>query len=365
MTLALMMSVPPAHGQDGVQLPDQVFGSDVISLIVIDTQQLTPDRLQQGHTALLDSLSGGDAQTRGMLQQRMSDAEQAGQRFANAHSQFSQAGGRALVVGMLPPADGGNEPQAFGLVHAEPGSDPGQLSQALAQMDENGEASELQPYVDGWWYTSDDEMVQPPQSGDMETANQLREALSLANGSSVAIGMRMNDQMREGLAQAMNNPQAAMFAPAITALQQMEIGGAGVAVGDQPGVDITLQFANEQAAQQFNQAWTTLTMLGHGMLSAQMSQMPAAQRPDPQVIQQAFTHLQMGHDANQCTLSLGEEFLGSLSPLVQQYAQMQAGQMQQQPALEDSGEMPEYEAEMEGSGSDVEEAGMELEAVAD
>lgn len=119
-------------------------------------------------------------------------------------------------------------------------------------------------------------------------------------------------------------------------LQSLSTGWSTVSFGQQPKIVTQLNFADDQAAQQFNATWDGLLMMGQGMLAAQLSQGPQA--PRPEAIQGMFNSLKMAQQGSALSVTLDQGFVGHTAEVAAPMLGMFMMGMQQQMAPVQMGE---------------------------
>jgi len=131
----------------------------------------------------------------------------------------------------------------------------------------------------GWYWVKPKGVTRVLGDGSASAAAALEAALAGVPQSSVTIGIRMTESMRESVAEGMDE-DGGMLTAALAGFEDsmklLQTASIGLQLGSKPEIRAALAFENENAAQEFNESWASTTR----SLTSMLGMMMAAQASD-------------------------------------------------------------------------------------
>jgi len=126
----------------------------------------------------------------------------------------------------------------------------------------------------GWYWVKPKGTTRTLDSGDAAAAAALENALAGVPASSVTIGLRITDAMRDSLNEAMDE-DGGMLTAALAgfedSMKSLQMASIGLQFGPKPELRAAMAFENEAAAKEFNESWTSTTRSLTSMLGMMMA----------------------------------------------------------------------------------------------
>jgi len=130
----------------------------------------------------------------------------------------------------------------------------------------------------GWYQVKPEGTTRALGSGDVSVAAALESALAGVPASSVTVGLRITDSMRESLAEGMDE-DGGMLTAALAgfedSMKSLQTASIALQFGEKPEIRAAMVFKSEDAAQEFNESWTSTTRSLTSMLGMMMASQAA------------------------------------------------------------------------------------------
>jgi hypothetical protein len=177
----------------------------------------------------------------------------------------------------------------------------------------------------GWYWVKPKGVTRALGDGSVSSADALEAALASVPQSSVTIGLRMTESMRESVADGLEE-DGGMLTAALAGFEDsmklLQTASVGLQFGSKPEIRAALTFENETAAQEFNESWASTTrsltsMLGM-MMVAQASEDEEGEDAPPPIDMRMFSGmaeaLAMKQDKRQLSLVIDDAGWRKLLP---------------------------------------------------
>ncbi|MFP4143990.1 MAG: hypothetical protein ACOCTI_01900 [Phycisphaeraceae bacterium] len=326
--LLLLAAVVPVQAQQ-LDLPEEAVSDDTNVAVYMDWSALTPEALQASADAVIEKLPQQFREQMPIEGQLDMGIAQ----FRQFRQQFQEAGGKGvLMLATSQDLIEGNEPLA--VVQVEEGTD-------AETFQVPNQPAEFQQLAGNWLVAVD--QADRVAGGSSEQAEQLAQLLAEAQqDAAIHAAFVMTDEMKQEIQEVAQNPQEAGPAAALLpAMEGLETATASIQFGDGPQLRKVMNFADEQAATQFQDAWSQMLSSAEQMVNQQVEMLQQqmqgqVQLPDAEQVSGLFESMQLQQDGDQLTLVIGDEALGQIAEMlpaamgVFMQMQMQQQQMQQQ-----------------------------------
>lgn len=165
----------------------------------------------------------------------------------------------------------------------------GAEKEVAAAMNEWMTDASVESVGGGWYWVKPKGTTRALGSGDAAAAAALETALAGVTASSVTIGLRITDSMRDSFSEGMDEDGGmltAAFAGFEDSMQSLQMASIGLQFGPKPEIRAAMTFENDAAAQEFNESWTSTTrsltsMLGMMMASQAAEEAEGEEAPEP------------------------------------------------------------------------------------
>ena len=154
----------------------------------------------------------------------------------------------------------------------------GAEKEVAAAMNEWMTDASVESIGGGWYWVKPKGTTRTLGGGDASTAVALENALAGVPASSVTIGLRVTDSMRESLAEGMDEDGGILTAALAgfeDSMKSLQTASIGLQFGEKPEVRAAMMFENEAAAKEFNESWTSTTRSLTSMLGMMMASQAA------------------------------------------------------------------------------------------
>lgn len=329
LLVLLAATAMPAFAAEA-DVPAEAITDDANVVVWVDMESITDDGMRAAVRSIAGALPASMADARDPM---IEGAEEGIADFSRVREAFINAGGQAMLFVLA-----GGEPaemEHMGLIRVAPGTEPGAMAAAMQQVSP-GEQPELEAYADGWLRVAEEGSAKLAGGTDANAA-VFRTLLAEAGDAPVRVALRVTDEMKQEIqAQAAQDPMMGGIAGSI---QGLNSAWTSIDLGEGPKISNRLNFADADAAAEFNGVWEGLLMMAEGMAAGQLGQMPDA--PEPEAVQKLFESLKMQQDGAALSLVLGEQFIGQAAEFVPAVVGMYMMRMMQGGEFE-AGEAPMF-----------------------
>lgn len=306
MLVVWLMAITGSANAAEVPVPAEAINDDVPVAVWVDLEALNMDAIFASVQSIADALPDDMADSREpMVAGFQDDLDNMKQAIAT----LRDAGARGMLLVMS--ASDMEQQQAMALLYTKEGTSVESIQQAVNQVAEEGQDAQVETYSGSWMRMVEVDGVEI-RDGDEANAEAFRELLSTSGDAPIRVALRLTDNIKQQItAQADGDPMMAGFAGA---LESLNTGWMTVEFGEQPEIQNRLNFADAEAAAEFNAAWEGMLMMGEALVMGQLGQMQDA--PGPESVQRLFESLKMEQDEETLSLTLGDQFIGQAAEFV-------------------------------------------------
>jgi len=154
----------------------------------------------------------------------------------------------------------------------------GAEKEVAAAMNEWMTDASVESIGGGWYWVKPKGTTRTLGGGDASAAAALESALAGVPASSVTVGLRITDSMRESLAEGMDEDGGILTAALAgfeDSMKSLQTASIGLQFGEKPEIRAGMMFESEAAAQEFNESWTSTTRSLTSMLGMMMASQAA------------------------------------------------------------------------------------------
>jgi hypothetical protein len=294
-------------------IPATAINRHVVALAWIDVSQATAESALASWLALWPPRGDESAGMYDAVTHRL-------QGFAHFREAFLDAGGEAIVLGLLA-VEQPDEPGMFLMIRVRPGTEPAVFQAAIDAAMNAPATTSATLYTPDWLQVRGTQLAAVPADGSVDAAAALLAPLQLIEHAPLRVVLRLSDDARRWMELAGRRLAPALLDP----LLGLDTAAVAVSLGERPRLTSRLQFTNERAAETFNAVYDALMQRGRAALNVSA---------DP-AIERAFGELTWRRDGDTLSMALDEAFVQSahrLTPVLTPLMLSTFGPQRMQPA---------------------------------